>query len=299
MQMAFELATTVPDDPDSADSSSAGRASPAIQGNAGLTLPNLRPFEKRRDPRYSTNDQAVVEVLGTNIQRLSALVLDVSRSGLRLGIQTRIGQLAQVEITLPREVVIFGEVRYCRPAGTDFHAGVLIADILHSRMPPGKHIHDDELGLYLIGKGLTAPELIELRKHVICCKPCRSRLMETEAALNPARKGRLGSSSISAADRSGIIAANGETLTGPAIGPSVIDKAPHRHDWRALMKTAVDRIWKLRIWADDHAQDLIEYALMASFVAVSAGAIMPGVAISISKIFSGVISAMTAAAGTS
>jgi Flp pilus assembly pilin Flp len=65
------------------------------------------------------------------------------------------------------------------------------------------------------------------------------------------------------------------------------------------MKTAVDRIWKLRICADDHAQDLIEYALMGSFVAVSAGAIMPDVAISISKIFSKVSSAMTAAAGTS
>jgi hypothetical protein len=297
--MAFELKTTVPDDLDSAERASARRASPAIQGNAGLTLPNLPSFERRRDPRYSTNDQVVVEVLGTNIQRLSALVLDVSRSGLRLGIQTRIGQLAQVEIMLPREVVVFGEVRYCRPAGTDFHAGVLIADIQHSRTPPGKHIHDDELGFYLIGKGLTAPELIELRKHVICCKPCRNRLMETEAALNPVRKGRLGGSSISAADRSGIIAANGGTITGPAIGPSVIAEAPHRHDWRALMKTVVDRIWKLRIWANDHAQDLIEYALMASFVAVSAGAIMPGVAISISRIFSGVISAVTAATVTS
>jgi hypothetical protein len=297
--MAFELETTVPDDLDPGESASAGSASPAIQGNAGLTVPNLPSSERRRDPRYSTNDQAVVEVLGTIIQRLSALVLDVSRSGLRLGIQTRIGQLAQVEITLPRDVVVFGEVRYCRPAGTDFHAGVLIADIHHSRTPPGKHIHDDELGFYLIGKGLTAPELIQLRKHAICCKPCRSRLMETEAALNPAREGRLSCNSISAADRSGTLAANGGTLTGPAMGPSVIANAPHRHDWRGLMKTAVDRIWKLRIWADDHAQDLIEYALMVSFVAVSAGAIMPGVAISISKIFSGVISAMTAATGTS
>jgi Flp pilus assembly pilin Flp len=33
-------------------------------------------------------------------------------------------------------------------------------------------------------------------------------------------------------------------------------------------------------------QDLIEYALMAGFVAVAAGAVMPGVADSISSIFS-------------
>ena len=62
------------------------------------------------------------------------------------------------------------------------------------------------------------------------------------------------------------------------------------------MKTAINLIWKLRIWSDTHGQDLIEYALMAGFVAVAAGAIMPGVSSSISKIFSRVASVMTAAA---
>jgi pilus assembly protein Flp/PilA len=54
-------------------------------------------------------------------------------------------------------------------------------------------------------------------------------------------------------------------------------------------------IWKLRIWKDTRGQDLIEYALMAGFVAVAAGAIMPGVATSISTIFSKIGSVMTAA----
>ncbi len=61
------------------------------------------------------------------------------------------------------------------------------------------------------------------------------------------------------------------------------------------MTRILNLIWKLRIWADTHGQDLIEYALMAGFVAVAAGAIMPGVASSISKIFSKVGSVMTAA----
>ncbi len=55
-------------------------------------------------------------------------------------------------------------------------------------------------------------------------------------------------------------------------------------------------IWKLRIWIDTRGQDLIEYALMAGFVAVAAGAIMPGVAKSISTIFSKVGSVMSGAA---
>jgi Flp pilus assembly pilin Flp len=53
---------------------------------------------------------------------------------------------------------------------------------------------------------------------------------------------------------------------------------------------------QLKVWKDRRGQDLIEYALMAGFVAVAAGAIMPGVASSISTIFSKIASVMTAAA---
>ena len=52
---------------------------------------------------------------------------------------------------------------------------------------------------------------------------------------------------------------------------------------------------KLNVWKDDHGQDLIEYALMAGFVAVAAGAIMPNVASSISTIFSQIGSVMAGA----
>jgi pilus assembly protein Flp/PilA len=58
-------------------------------------------------------------------------------------------------------------------------------------------------------------------------------------------------------------------------------------------------ILRTRLWKDTQGQDLIEYALMAGFVAVAAGAIMPGVADSISTIFSQVASVMTAASSTS
>jgi len=65
------------------------------------------------------------------------------------------------------------------------------------------------------------------------------------------------------------------------------------------MLSMICRMASLRIWRDRRGQDLIEYALMAGFVAVAAGAIMPSVATSISTIFSEVSSVMTAAAGTS
>ena len=47
------------------------------------------------------------------------------------------------------------------------------------------------------------------------------------------------------------------------------------------------------IWKDNRGQDLIEYALMAGFVAVAAGAIMPAVSTNVSQIFSKVSSVMT------
>jgi len=54
-------------------------------------------------------------------------------------------------------------------------------------------------------------------------------------------------------------------------------------------------ILKLKALKDTHGQDLIEYALMAGFVAVAAGAVMPSVATSISTIFSKVGSVMNVA----
>jgi pilus assembly protein Flp/PilA len=65
------------------------------------------------------------------------------------------------------------------------------------------------------------------------------------------------------------------------------------------MTRITNLVWKLRIWKDTRGQDLIEYALMAGFVAVAAGAIMPSVASSISTIFSKISSVMSAAASQS
>jgi Flp pilus assembly pilin Flp len=64
------------------------------------------------------------------------------------------------------------------------------------------------------------------------------------------------------------------------------------------MNRALKLIVKWQIWKDNKGQDLIEYALMAGFVAVAAGAIMPGVASSINVIFSKVNSIMVDASSS-
>ena len=62
----------------------------------------------------------------------------------------------------------------------------------------------------------------------------------------------------------------------------------HRLNWLAT---------RLRLLVDDaKGQDLVEYALLAGFVAVAAGALLPAISTSISTIFSRMGSVLSAAA---
>ncbi len=54
----------------------------------------------------------------------------------------------------------------------------------------------------------------------------------------------------------------------------------------------------LRFLKNTKGQDLIEYALMAGFVALAAGAIMPSISTDLSTIFSKVSSTMSNAAAS-
>ena len=64
------------------------------------------------------------------------------------------------------------------------------------------------------------------------------------------------------------------------------------------MKRFTKAVLTLKVWKDKHGQDLIEYALMAGFVAVAAGALMPNIARSISTVFSKISSVMASAAAS-
>ncbi len=63
------------------------------------------------------------------------------------------------------------------------------------------------------------------------------------------------------------------------------------------MKRRFMRIFlgKSRLWRETKAQDLIEYALLAGFMAVGAGAVVPGIVLSMSTIFDTVYDALLTA----
>jgi len=64
------------------------------------------------------------------------------------------------------------------------------------------------------------------------------------------------------------------------------------------MQNFIQLAIRFRVWKDRQGQDLIEYALIAGFVATVASAILPGVASSINIIFSKVNSVMIQAASS-
>ncbi len=56
------------------------------------------------------------------------------------------------------------------------------------------------------------------------------------------------------------------------------------------------QIFLANLIRDRKGQDMVEYALLAGFIAVAAGALLPGISTSISTIFSRMASVVTAAA---
>jgi len=68
-----------------------------------------------------------------------------------------------------------------------------------------------------------------------------------------------------------------------------------RKMWHSLTRV---RIW-LRTWDDQLGQDLIEYAMIAGFIAVVSGMFMPNISNDVSMVFSKIASTMTGSAATS
>ena len=65
-----------------------------------------------------------------------------------------------------------------------------------------------------------------------------------------------------------------------------------------VMRKLNNLVWRLEIWKETRAQDLIEYALMAGFVATAAAAITPQMMVGVSVMFSRVGSVLGLANGS-
>jgi hypothetical protein len=154
--------------------------------------------ERRREKRYPSHEAAELVLMQLPAETRACVVLDVSKSGLQLELDTRVAKGAHVKITMPRNIIVFGEVRYCRASGHGFRAGILIRDLFSPKHDPAggaegqpEHSAEDDLSLYAIGKGLSTSEIIKITAHLRECDACRARLGAIEATINPVRRRKI------------------------------------------------------------------------------------------------------------
>lgn len=158
--------------------------------SATLSPPSLsasanegRVVEKRRERRYPTMDAVEICIVESGRQQVAGTVVDVSRNGLRLELAVPISNGARLEIVLHTRAIIVGVARHCQSNEVGYHVGVFIEDIYYAQSISVKHLHDDQLSLYLVGKGLTVIEVIQIKDHLAACGACLKRLDETEVIL--------------------------------------------------------------------------------------------------------------------
>ena len=99
--------------------------------------PNYPPgAEKRREPRFVTNDPAIIHSLNSLSPDFTPVqVLDVSRQGLKLRIGRQFLTGSEIQVKL-KDLFVLGEIRYCVQVGSFFLAGILVEDVL--QLP---HVH--------------------------------------------------------------------------------------------------------------------------------------------------------------
>jgi len=100
---------------------------------AGLNRlnPLWRGPERRREVRVRTNDLAVLQVVAPfSDDRVSARVMDISKSGLQVSLALNLEPGAVVKVKRAK-TVFFGQVRYCRlEQDGQFRAGLLLQEMV-------------------------------------------------------------------------------------------------------------------------------------------------------------------------
>ena len=144
--------------------------------------------ERRREHRYPCNNPVEICIVEDGSARIAATVIEVSRSGLRIELDTPVLRGTEVQILMSKHLSVSGRVRHCRRAGAKYQAGVLILEAVDSSKP-SDHVSDQQLSSYLAGQGLTLTQAIRVREHLAVCRTCRLRGVDCYSATpQPSRK---------------------------------------------------------------------------------------------------------------
>lgn len=144
--------------------------------------------DKRSERRYPTNDAVEVIAYPYNGTPVPAKIIDVSRSGMKVELPTPFARGTRIEVLMVSSALaVFGEVRYCRESGPVYQLGMLIEDVVQPK-PDTRHLNEDDISLYIVGKGLSAAEVLRIEDHLSKCVPCKLRVTKITKMLYPGQR---------------------------------------------------------------------------------------------------------------
>ena len=145
-------------------------------------IPVLPGPERRSELRRTCNNApaelTIVDSGATSVTTIPAVIIEISRSGLRVVANTRTIRGQQVRLRMDK-LIIFGEVRHCRAQGANFESGVEISNVVGHRGHCDR-LTDEQIELLALdGRGLSAGERMYAYFHVSHCSSCDEQLQAT------------------------------------------------------------------------------------------------------------------------
>jgi hypothetical protein len=102
----------------------------------------------RRDARVQVDETAWITIYGEIDKRVPGRVRNISGRGIGLEVGERVGTGSALKIEVG-DVMMLGEVIYCRPEGERYYLGVELDQAVHSLMALGNSLRSfasDDLG---------------------------------------------------------------------------------------------------------------------------------------------------------
>ena len=140
-----------------------------------------RPMQDRRkEPRFQANGIGDLAILNPpSLDRLTVTVVDVSRSGCQIELQTPVDEGVMIELHL-KEVIVMGVIVNCRPHDEGrYRAGIQTTKVTESPLRT-RHLPESDFELYALGNSLSEAQRELYVGHLELCEQCRHRLSKVD-----------------------------------------------------------------------------------------------------------------------
>ncbi len=95
-----------------------------------LRLPDKNDMDRRREPRFATEQVVEVTLLGPEPVCFAGTVVNLSGHGMRILVDRRVEMDRAVKVKV-EGTMILGEVAYCQPDGEKYAMGLEVDQVLH------------------------------------------------------------------------------------------------------------------------------------------------------------------------